>query len=255
MRRGLDPRTFLLLGLAAGLLAGLAAFGVAWSVGEPHVDAAIALEEAAAAVADDEHTHSHEEAPLVTRGVQSTIGLLTGSLVIATVLGGLTGLVSALAMGRLGSLRPAASTAVVALLGFVSVGLVPFLKYPANPPAVGDPETINQRTALYFGFLLLCVVAALVAVLVARRAEGYRAAVSGAAVFLGIVVLAAVLLPTVDEVAEGFPASLLWNFRLSSLLTLATMWGVIGVALTGLVGRASAQAAAAQQRRELAASL
>lgn len=253
MRRGLDPRSFLLLGLAAGLLAGLASFGVAWLVGEPHVDAAIALEEAAA------HTHSHGEDPLVSRAAQSTIGLLTGSLVIAGVLGGITGLVAALAMGRLGSLRPAQSTAVVAALGFVAVGLVPFLKYPANPPAVGDPETINARTALYFGYLAISVAAAVVAVLVARRTlpafGGYRAVVTGGAVGLGLVVLAAALLPTVDEVAADFPASLLWSFRLSSLLTLATLWGVLGVALTGLVGRLAGQVAADEQRRQLAASL
>lgn len=255
MRRGLEPRTFLLLGLAAGLLAGLAAFGVAWLVGEPHVDAAIALEEAAAT---HDHGHSHGEGALVSRTVQSTIGLLTGSLVIATVLGGITGLLAALAMGRLGALRPAGSTAVVAALGFLAVGLVPFLKYPANPPAVGDPGTIGSRTGLYFGFLAASVAATVVSVMLARRTlpyGGYRAVVAGGAAGVALLVLAVVLFPTVDEVAKDFPASLLWHFRISSLLTLATLWGVLGVALTGLVARVAARAQADQQRRELAASL
>jgi hypothetical protein len=33
--------------------------------------------------------------------------------------------------------------------GFVSLFLVPFLKYPANPPSVGDPGTVTRRTMLY----------------------------------------------------------------------------------------------------------
>jgi len=46
----------------------------------------------------------------------------------------------------------------------------------------------------------------------------------------------AVAMPTVNELGD-FPADVLWEFRLSSILTLATLWGVLGVALTGMVGR------------------
>ncbi len=41
------------------------------------------------------------------------------------------------------------ATLTVAGLGWVAIGAVPFVKYPANPPAVGDPETIDQRTWLW----------------------------------------------------------------------------------------------------------
>ena len=78
----------------------------------------------------------------------STAALATGTLAIGVVLGGLTGLLSAVGLGRLGSLRPAASTALVALLGAVSFSVAPFLKYPATPPAVGSGQTIDSRTAL-----------------------------------------------------------------------------------------------------------
>lgn len=255
MRRGLDPRTFLLLGLVAGLLAGVVAFTVSALVGEPQVDAAIALEEAAAPAHD--HDHASEEA-VVSRDTQGGVGLATATIVTGLVLGGGAGLAGAVALGRLGSLRPAASTAVVVALGFWSVGLVPFLKYPANPPAVGDPATIDQRTALYFGFQALSMVSVVVAVVLARRLlpalGAYRAVVLAGLVAIGLVVAAGIALPTVDEVGD-FPASLLWRFRLSSLLTLATLWAVIGVVLTGLVGRVAARAQADQQRRALAAAL
>jgi hypothetical protein len=67
-------------------------------------------------------------------------------------------------------------------------------------------------------------------------------------------VIAGQVMPTVNEVGD-FPADTLWFFRLSSLLTLATMWTVIGVALTGLVGKLHADSVRTQARRELAASL
>src|SRR5829696_1068307 len=226
----MSTRTFLVHGLLAGLLAGVAAFVVAYTVGEPQIDRAIALEEAASAAASsDGHDHEHAEDgnPVVARSTQSTWGLATGTLAIGVVLGGLTGLLAALGLGRLGGLRPPGSTALVALLAAVSFSVVPFLKYPATPPAVGSGETIDDRTALYFGFLAVSVVAVVAAVVVARTAahrwSGVPSVVSGAATYVVVVGVAALVLPEVDELG-GFPAGLLWDFRVSSLLTLLAMW-------------------------------
>ena len=71
---------------------------------------------------------------------------------------------------------------------------------------------------------------------------------------LVVVIVAALLLLTVNEVG-AFPGDTLWYFRLASLLTLATMWGAIGVVLTGLIGRLYERQASAIARRDLAASL
>ncbi len=262
----MSTRTFLGQGLVAGLLAGIAAFVVAYTVGEPQVDRAIALEEAAGATAaEHEHSddaaagHSHDdEDAVVTRATQSTWGLATGTLAIGVVLGGLTGLLAAVGLGRLGGLRPAASTALVALLGAVSFSVVPFLKYPATPPAVGSGETIDNRTGLYFGFLAVSVLAVLAAMLVARSAarrwSGVPGVVAGAATYVVIVVVAALAFPKVDELGD-FPAGILWDFRVASLLTLLALWAVVGAVLTVLVDRTWRQHDAVRARRELAASL
>lgn len=263
----MSTRTFLVHGLVAGLLAGVAAFVVAFTVGEPQIDKAIALEEAASAPAPDGHDHtgsaevghSHDdEDAVVTRATQSTWGLATGTLAIGVVLGGLTGLLAAVGLGRLGDLRPAASTALVALLGAVSFSVVPFLKYPATPPAVGSGETIDNRTALYFGFLAISVLAVLAAVAVARAAvrrwSGVPGVVAGAATYVVVVGVAALAFPKVDELGD-FPAGILWDFRVASLLTLLAMWAVIGAVLTVLVDRTWREHSAVLARRELAASL
>jgi predicted cobalt transporter CbtA len=261
----LTARAFLVRGLLAGLLAGFAAFLVAHQVGEPHVERAIALEEAGATAEahshdDAEATHSHEEdaGTEVSRSNQRTWGLLTGTLAVGIALGGLVALVSAAVVGRLGRLTPGQSTAVVATVGFVAVALVPFLKYPATPPAVGNAETIGDRTAYYFAFQLISVLVAVAAVALAarlwERIGAFEAVVAAAATYVVVVTVAGYLMPTVNEVGD-FPADTLWFFRRASLLTLATMWAVLGVGIIGLVRRLGERSRIDAERRELAASL
>ena len=69
----------------------------------------------------------------------------------------------------------------------LAVYLVPFLKYPANPPAVGDPDTLGKRTTLYFLMMLLSVLLAVGAVILGKRLAprlgNWYATVAAAAVF------------------------------------------------------------------------
>ncbi|WP_229054480.1 CbtA family protein [Aeromicrobium sp. Leaf350] len=268
----MNARSFLINGLIAGLLGGLIAFVVAIGVGEPAIDDAIALEESAAAPAETEahshaegeeegHTHSHgdEEEGGITRGQQAGPGLATATGLIGVILGGLVGIAAAFAAGRFGRLSPVATTALVAGAGFVAVVLVPWLKYPPNPPAVGSGDTIGERTALYFGFLAISVLAVLAAVIIARQVLASRSAwtataVAGA-VYLAVVGIATLVMAPIDEVPDSFPANTLFEFRVGSLLTQASLWLVLGVVLTGLVHRAWTREAADVARREAAAAL
>lgn len=263
----MTARAFLVRGLLAGLLAGLATFFVAHQVGESSVDAAIGVEEAHSATgsaaghargATAGPDHHHEDGVVVSRHDQRTWGLLTGTVAVGLALGGVLGLVSAGVAGRMRRLTLGQSTAVVTMIGFVAVALVPFLKYPATPPAVGDPDTIGHRTSLYFGFLLVSVAVAIaVAVLAVRLAPAlgtFGVVVGGVATYIAVITLAGQVFPTVNEIGD-FPADTLWYFRRASLITLATMWTVIGVALTGLLLRLQSQERVVVARRELAASL
>lgn len=261
----MNARAFLVRGLLAGLIAGLAAFFVAYQVGEPHVEKAISLE---ATAAPDHHadgattqTHSHGEeegGTEVSRHNQRTWGLLTGTLAVGIALGGIIALVSAATVGRLGRMMPGQSTALIALIGFVSFALVPFLKYPSTPPAVGSGDTIGDRTGLYFGFLLVSIIVAIattyLAVRLRDRIGTYGAVVAGAAVYFVVMVVSGQVFATVNEIGD-FPADTLWYFRRGSLMTLATMWAVLGVVLTGLVSRLYVVEVAKTERQDLAASL
>jgi hypothetical protein len=252
----MSARAFLIRGLLAGLIAGFATFCVAYAVGEPHVQAAINVEESPA-TADAGH-HHEEDGTVVSRHNQRTWGLLTGTLGIGTALGGTVALVSAGVVGRIGRLTPGQSTALVALLGWVTVALVPFLKYPASPPAVGNPDTIGHRTGTFFAFMLISVVAAVIGAILANRmwpqVGTYPAVLTGVGVYLVVVVVGGQLMPTVNEIGD-FPADTLWYFRRASLIVTGTMWASIGVVLTGLVRHLHRVETTTAERRELAASL
>ncbi len=243
----LSARTFLVRGLLAGLIAGFVAFGVAFVVGEPSINAAIAFEEAAG-VPDHTHDetapHDHGEETEVPRSLQATAGLLTATAVAGTTLGGLVGVLSALALGRFGGLGPRASTLTVTGIGFVALYAVPFVAYPPNPPAVGNPDTIGLRTALYFVAVAISIIAAVVAVLVGRRLagrmSGWHAALAAGAGYVLVVVVALALLPTYHEVPDTFPATVLYEFRTASFMIALTMWAVLGLVLAELVGRVTA---------------
>ena len=244
-------RDFLIRGLLVGLLAGLAAFGVAYAVGEPAVSAAIALEEAGPAghtsAEDTAPGHSHEAAGAteVPRSLQSTLGLATGTLVAGATLGGLLAVLSALALGRFGSLGPRATTLLLTGVGFVAVGVLPFLAYPPNPPAVSSGETIGYRTTLYFLTVAISVISAVTAVIVARKLTGtwgpWYTTLAATAGYLAVTLTAVALLPTFNEVPADFPATVLYEFRLGSFATQLTLWSVLGVALAESVHRLTAR--------------
>lgn len=236
-------RTLLVRGMLVGLVAGLLVFAFARVFGEPLVDRAIGFE----AAMDDAKTgaapHEHEHEPeLVSRETQAGLGLLTGVVVYATAFGGLFALVFAAAHARAARVGPRATAALLAVAGFVAVYLVPNLKYPANPPAVGEADTIATRTALYFTMLGISVAAAVAALAIRRaleRTQGpWNAALIAGALYVLVVGIAAAWLPGVNEVPAEFPATVLWQFRLSSLGMQAVMWTTLGLGFGLLAERA-----------------
>jgi hypothetical protein len=221
-------RALLIRGMLAGALAGLLASGFAWVFGEPQVDLAISFEEHLRAAAGEA-----PEPQLVSRAVQGTAGLVTGILLYGSDLGGIFSLVFAYAYGRLGPFSPRATAAILAALGFGALILVPQLKYPANPPSVGEPETIAARTELYFTMIMLSVITAVAATSTARqlahRLGAWNSAMIGGAAYLVVITIAMLILPPVSEVPADFPATTLWSFRLTSLGTEAVLWTALGL--------------------------
>ncbi|MFJ4364694.1 CbtA family protein [Streptomyces chartreusis] len=227
-------RNLLVRGMLAGLAAGVLALIVAYVLGEPSVDKAIGFEEAHAA------GHEHE-VELVSRSLQSTAGLATGVLIYGVSFGGIAALAYCFALGRVGRFSPRATALLLSGCALLAVYVVPFLKYPANPPAVGDPDTIGRRTTLYFLMMVLSVLLAVAATILGRRLAprlgNWYATVVAVAAFVLVIGLAFAFLPAVNEVPADFPATVLWRFRLSALAMQATLWAGFGLLFGELAER------------------
>jgi hypothetical protein len=214
--------------MLAGLAAGLLAFVVAYVVGEPQVQHAIDFEQHLARL-----SNAPAETQLVSRGTQRTIGLLTATTVMGIALGGAFALVFAYAYGRVGALGARATAAALALGAFLTITLVPFTKYPANPPTVGSPDTIDRRTALVVAMITLSILTTIAAIRIRRelapRLGAWNATIAAAAGFVVLIVVTELILPPVHETPNAFPADVLWHFRVASLAINATLWTAIGL--------------------------
>jgi hypothetical protein len=225
--------------MIVGVIAGLFAFGFARVVGEPQVDRAIAFEEQTAAAEQAASGQPVEEdMEIVSRSTQAGIGLLTGVVVYGAAVGGLFSLVFAFAYGRLGRLGPRGTAGLLALGGFIAVVVVPFMKYPATPPAVGNPETIGARTELFFVMIVVSLAVAVASISLAQRLwakyGAWNASIIAGLAFVVVIAIAQYALPTVNEVPENFSADLLWRFRTASLGIHVILWSVIGLGFGAL---------------------
>ena len=224
--------------MAAGLLTGLLAGLFAFFIGEPVLDRAVALEEASGGA-------HHEE--IFSRSTQK-VGLFFATGLFGVTLGGVFGIAYAFFRDRLAAGSDLGRSVSLAGAIFVGAFLIPFLKYPANPPSVGDPSTIRERTAAYFALVALSLLTMLVAWLTARtlKARGLDAPRRRIMVGVGLVLVVAVLFVSLPAgpSAEGFPSGLLWAFRLSSLGTQVVFWAGLGLLFGWLCERARRKGAA-----------
>lgn len=234
-------------GMLAGLLAALVAATFARVVAEPSIGAAIAIEgrhEAHGALAHEPAGHEEE---VVSRATQQGVGLFTAMALYGAAMGGLLAIVFAASYGRIGIPGPRGLALMLGVAAFLVLVLVPAIKYPPNPPAVGLAETIGVRTAGFFTMLAASAAAAWAAALAFRRLGGMRAIDRLAIPIAGYAVLAATaagFLPAFDEVPADFPASLLWRFRIEALGTQALFWILVGYLFGAMAERQLRTAAA-----------
>lgn len=238
-------------GALAGVAGGLLSAVLLWLAVEPSIHRAIALEEAAAAAAAGAAGHEHGE--VVSRLGQQIGGTVT-VVVVAVLLALVYAVVYARAADRMLGSTALGRSASLAALAFTVLALLPALLLPANPPAVGDPGTVDQRTLLYLQVVLLgvLVVGAVFAVhraLTLRPvAVEWRWLATAGAVLVGVAV---VLLATPDveqPIPAEVPAALIWEFRVGSLAQLAALWAGIGVVHGALAHRTSVRLLPSPQR-------
>jgi predicted cobalt transporter CbtA len=215
----------------AGLIAGTVAAGFHLLLTEGVVDHAIEIEEQLSPV-----LKGTPEMPVVSRSAQRW-GLVVGFLLYGAAWGLLLGALSYLAQPLFSSrIEVQRGFFLTVILGW-SVAIFPWLKYPANPPGVGDPDTISYRQGLYLGFIVLSVLGTVLALELKRwlRRAPWSIALVLYAVYLVVVYLA---LPSNPDPVR-MPAEVVQKFRALSLAGMIIFWLVIGGAFAWLLRMAT----------------
>ena len=226
-------RNVFLRGAVSGAAAGLLTSVAAYFFLEPTLSAAIALE-----------GPGDGEGP-VSRETQKLLGMPLGFLFAGLALGLLFAAAYRLLPPRT---EPWQRSLGLAAGGFTALALIPALRYPANPPGIGNPETIAGRTSGYLLAVALGVVVVSGAYAAARalRDRDVSVPVRQSAVVVVAVLAVAIgfaLLPdNTDPV--GAPAALVWEFRIRSLGLLALLYAALGAAFGALTLRAQSAGAA-----------
>ena len=259
-------------GVLAGVAGGLVAFVFARIFAEAVINAAIRYQtgrDAALAALDKAAGRPPPAAApdIFSRTVQAGAGLGVGMIALGAALGALFAVCYAVCLGRVGGVRPRSLALLVAAGGFTGTYLVPFVKYPANPPGIGNPDTIGQRGGLYLLMVVCSVVFLVLAVWLGQRLAprlgNWNASLAAGAAFLVVVGAVMAVLPQLGElpanvaayghratetplplagpggriVYPGFPADVLFSFRLYSVAAQLLLWATIGLVFAPLADR------------------
>jgi predicted cobalt transporter CbtA len=281
-------RALVLRAALVGALGGLVAFVFARIFAEPLIQQAIDYESARGEVEEALARAAGEpveaEGPeLFSRAIQGNLGIGVGMVFFGLAVGLFFGVAYCLTYGRFGNVRARQMSLLVALSGFLALYLVPFAKYPANPPAVGNSDTIAQRAGLYAVMVIACVVFGIAALWVGRRLQArfgtWNAVLLAGLGFVIVIGVVMALLPPLGSltanadttgplltetpqplkdpsgaiVFPGFDPDLLYWFRFYSVCAQVLLWGVIGVGFAPLAERVLNKASEAE-RGELASA-
>jgi predicted cobalt transporter CbtA len=216
---------FIAITLLAGAIAGTILGAINQVAVEPYIDRAVELE-----------THDANQSSQIINSAEFTAYRLWqrgGEIVAGTILGlsigSLFGIVFAYTHSSVpGSNNKKKALIVAGIMWFV-LFLMPALKYPANPPAVGDPETIYYRQSLYVAFLAISGFSALGLAFLYRKMGALNIKKAIIPVAYAAIISGAYLAMPANPDPINAPMDLVMGFRITSAITISMFWGLLGV--------------------------
>jgi predicted cobalt transporter CbtA len=222
--------TFIAITLIAGAIAGILLAIINQGIVEPYIDQAINIENQNA-IAQGEVINPQEfnDYRLWQKG-----GEIAAGTVLGVSLGALFGVVFAFARNSIPGSNNKKKALILAGIMLLVIYIVPALKYPANPPAVGDPETIYYRESLYIALLTISGFSALgLASLYRKFGDKKAKEIVIPVIYIGIIAAAFMIMPpNPDEITA--PMNLVMGFRIVSGFTVSVFWGLLGLILGAL---------------------
>ena len=226
--------TSVIVGVIAGLLVG--GFYNLFQV--PVMERAIAIEEELSASVTPAGAEAEEEGIPVSLGVQR-IGMVFGTAIYGAILG-LFFSVGFVLLHRAAPDWPVVWVAItVGALGFWSLSLFPFIKYPLNPPGVGDEATLLMRQFGQTLFMLISAAAIGVGLDAFRRLHQNTAGFASRRLWYGgilgiyaIVAMVMVFAFPGNPDPVPVPLDLLELFRALTMAGQFLIWAILAVGVT-----------------------
>jgi predicted cobalt transporter CbtA len=230
--------TFIAITLSAGAIAGLVLAVLNQGIVEPYIDQAINIENQNA-IAQGQVINPQE---FNDYRLWQKSGEIVAGTILGTSIAALFGIVFAYSRETIPGSSDKKKALILAGIMWFVLFLVPALKYPANPPAVGDPETIYYRQTLYITYLAVSGLVALGLAIKYRRLNGrmqrphkkdatkLKVVALPATIYAAIMITMYVIMPSNPDSINA-PMDLVTSFRIASGFTMSIFWGLLGVLL------------------------
>jgi predicted cobalt transporter CbtA len=219
--------TFIAITILTGAIAGTILSFINLGIVEPLIDQAIGIEnQNAAAAGEIIDPTEYNNYRLWQKGGEIAAGTILGMSI-----GALFGIVFAYSRSSIPASSNKKKALILAGIMWLVLFLIPALKYPANPPAVGDPETIYYRQSLYIAYLALSGFAALGLAFLYRKMGTIQAKKVIVPAMYTVIMIGAYLAMPPNPDAISAPMDLVMGFRIASAFTMSIFWALLGIIL------------------------
>ena len=238
--------TFIAITLLAGAIAGTIWAAINQVAVEPYIERAIELEML-------QQNTTAQSGQVITNPAEFAAyrfwqrgGEIIAGTILGLSIGSLYGIVFAYTRGSIsGTNNNKKKALIVAGIMWLVLFLMPALKYPPNPPAVGDPETIYYRQSLYVAFLAISGFSALGLAFLYRKMmvaslnkTKKKAVIIIPSAYAAIMAGAYLAMPANPDPINA-PIDLVIGFRITSAITISMFWALLGIIFGALWDKAN----------------
>ena len=220
---------FISIVLISGGLAGLVHGTINFAIVEPYLDQAIGLENESLFASGEAEDTLEFWAEYESYRIWQKSGQVLAGVILGLAMGSLFGIVFALSRNSLPGKNIVTKAVFLSGLMWFTLYLIPFLKYPANPPTVGETDTVVLRMILYVSFIIISGIGVIVfykLLTKLNKNKKYFALIG----YAGLMSIAFIMMPdNPDEITA--PMNLVNEFRFVSVLGVSSFWACIGITL------------------------
>ena len=221
--------TFITIVLVSGAIAGFVHGTINFALVEPYLDQAIGLENESLFASGDAEDNLEFWAEYESYRIWQKSGQVLAGVILGLAMGSLFGIVYALSRNSLPGKTDVTKSVILAGIMWLTIYIIPFLKYPANPPTVGDGETVMLRAILYVSFIALSGIGVVIFYKLSQKLQNNKKYFGLFGYVIFITILFFVMPENPDEITA--PMNLVNEFRLMSVLGVSSFWLSVGLIL------------------------